>query len=662
MKNLMTLLFLASTVCSDLSTELILRFKHLSGQMQNFVVGYIYSASLKSQLVDNLPKVKQVNELIDSMFDTDTGTFSEGFEAIPLVSSLNSDSSIGGCSSVPRSSDCTLFDHPKMDLPETEHTKRETIQSNVGFSYSTPAERSPEEAPRKDGLKASEFSCNQLSVDKPWQKENGRKTEQKWLTGSSLDKSSTPAQFAGMSSNSADLTQSVKEISLKKKTRPIVTSLDSSSTSNQVSSKAMAKPFQKKMAGNKRPREDLLDMSSNSTELSQSGKELLPKKGTHSGATSLELISASTQLRFKAAKPVQEKMAGERRPRKGLLDPSSNSTKLSPSVKELFSKKGTCSRVTSLDSSSTLDQLPSKAMAKPFHKNMIGDKRPGGTSLDRSLKSTSQLVNKSCHMKETQPKGASLVRSSNISKLPRSRSFHSSSRNSTSTCTDSISSTFLKHSQPNTSRTEKVSRIEKVHSVQENALDLSSNVTPLASKSAPYPCNKPVDNVKVVERSSSFSTNRHQHSQLLKKPLTGKKSSSTESPAHQVYPHNKHRHSLPSIQCPGSNDSTTTKSFLSSYSIPKIKTKVDTSNNEITVSPHRNQNQPPPAKISNCSIPATKQSQRQSRQGQNLFLGNSKFITSKFGKLTSLRISTPECNPGSKGILDKQGLLGKVDY
>lgn len=138
----MTLLYLAGTVCSDLGTELVLRINKLSCQTQSYLVGHIYSASLHSKLIDNLPKVKQMHDLYRSMFDSDTGLFTEEVRSVLLVSSHNPEPSHGSCNSVSRnlepsrgscksSTDSISTHRTKINLSATVHAKaKNSVRSN----------------------------------------------------------------------------------------------------------------------------------------------------------------------------------------------------------------------------------------------------------------------------------------------------------------------------------------------------------------------------------------------------------------------------------------------------------------------------------------------------------------------------------------------------
>ncbi len=87
----MALLNMAATECNDLSTELILRWKKLNCLKQSFLVGRVWSASLRTQLISFLPEVQKVHAAYVQLFSSRSGLFSGRVKLVELKCTNSTD-------------------------------------------------------------------------------------------------------------------------------------------------------------------------------------------------------------------------------------------------------------------------------------------------------------------------------------------------------------------------------------------------------------------------------------------------------------------------------------------------------------------------------------------------------------------------------------------
>ena len=81
----MALLYLVSTSCSDLTTELALACNKLPISRQLNFLSYLHSSSVQCQLLTSLPRLRQAVEAQISLFDPDTGRFLPSVQPVKLA-------------------------------------------------------------------------------------------------------------------------------------------------------------------------------------------------------------------------------------------------------------------------------------------------------------------------------------------------------------------------------------------------------------------------------------------------------------------------------------------------------------------------------------------------------------------------------------------------
>jgi len=80
----MALLYMASTVCDDLSTELVLRWSKLNSYTQSYLIGHVHSTSLRSKLIKHLPEVQKMHSGFRLVFSAKKGLFADQVKPVHI--------------------------------------------------------------------------------------------------------------------------------------------------------------------------------------------------------------------------------------------------------------------------------------------------------------------------------------------------------------------------------------------------------------------------------------------------------------------------------------------------------------------------------------------------------------------------------------------------